>query len=247
MAAPMLEDDLAPEMPAPDPSLILLANEIRAQQHALPPVPPAPRNPRFDPAAWRLAAPKRGSRLRSGTTTMVLAPIAAALSLAWVPVSGSTPPREAPRVEKKAQDIARALSTLQQARLQTAPAKPPAAAPEAPAERKEPPPAVTQAPALTPQAAAAAPPQLMASPAPAPQLTAPPAAPQKPRVATRSTTAVRAEPEMTAASARTLPPRVILTVFRKKDDWLEIGSTYAWGWVHASLVYPYDPSGRGPS
>jgi hypothetical protein len=34
-----------------------------------------------------------------------------------------------------------------------------------------------------------------------------------------------------------------LTVFSKKDDWLEVGSTYAWGWVHSSFVYAYAPHG----
>ena len=27
----------------------------------------------------------------------------------------------------------------------------------------------------------------------------------------------------------------------KKKDWLEVGSTYAWGWVHSSAIYSYGP------
>ena len=68
------------------------------------------------------------------------------------------------------------------------------------------------------------------------------------RVATARPAVIRTEPEMAAAVARTVPAKVIMVVFQRKDDWLEVGSSYAWGWVHSSFVYPYDPSsGAGSS
>ena len=67
------------------------------------------------------------------------------------------------------------------------------------------------------------------------------ATPPRQRVATGKPTIIRAQPDTLAASARVVPAKVILIVFQRKDDWLEVGSTYAWGWVHSSFVYRYDP------
>jgi hypothetical protein len=67
------------------------------------------------------------------------------------------------------------------------------------------------------------------------------ALPSQERVATNKTASIKVDPAAGAQVARLVPARVILTVFSKKDDWLEVGSTYAWGWVHASFVRRYDP------
>jgi len=214
------------EAPArPDLLLILLANEIRAQQNALVAVPPAPRRRLpYDPAEWRLPKPMRKARFRVGATPLILAPVAAAVSLIWVPVSGSTP-RHVAHLENAPRDGPIMAAALHRTPPAAKSQRPP---PEAPVERNA-------------AFRAAAPAQQTVAPSPA-------ASPPHQRVATRNAATLRVQPEMAAPAARILPPKVILTVFRKKDDWLEVGSTYAWGWVHASFVYPYDPSsGHGPS
>jgi hypothetical protein len=66
-------------------------------------------------------------------------------------------------------------------------------------------------------------------------------APVEERVATNKTANIKVTPDAAAQVVRVVPARVILTVFSRKDDWLEVGSTYAWGWVHASFVNRYVP------
>jgi hypothetical protein len=69
----------------------------------------------------------------------------------------------------------------------------------------------------------------------------PVAAPPQERVATSKIANIRARPDIKASVARVVPAKVILTVFEKKDGWLQVGSTYPWGWVHSSFIYRYDP------
>jgi hypothetical protein len=104
---------------------------------------------------------------------------------------------------------------------------------EIPAAKPVPPPVLPQ-------------PEAKAQPAPPPaaeqqQKAAPVAAPPQERVATSKTASIRTRPEMKAPLARTVPAKLILNVFDKKDDWLEVGSTYPWGWVQSSSTYPYTP------
>jgi hypothetical protein len=74
-------------------------------------------------------------------------------------------------------------------------------------------------------------------------LSAPVAPPPQEQVATSRTASIKAQPEQRAQVLRSVPPKVILTVFDKKNDWLQVGSTYAWGWVHSSSVHVYSPAG----
>jgi hypothetical protein len=196
----------------PHPSLVLIADEIRAQQNAPVSDRPVPKSRRLsDFAGWRLPASARKAGRRSGVASVTLASIAVAVSPFWVPTFGSVP-----------RDAVRMGSAPREAPIAAMPDKPRSPPPEAPVEKRE--------------TLRVAPEQPIATPAPV-------ASPSPQRVATRNTTTVRIQPEMAAPAARTLPARVILIVFRKKDDWLEVGSTNAWGWVHSSFVYPYDPPG----
>jgi hypothetical protein len=62
--------------------------------------------------------------------------------------------------------------------------------------------------------------------------------PAQERVATKSTTNIRLRPEQGAQVIRVVPGRLILTVFARREDWVEVGGTQAWGWIHSSLVFP---------
>ena len=62
--------------------------------------------------------------------------------------------------------------------------------------------------------------------------------PAQGRVATKSTTNIRLRPEQGAQVIRVVPGRLILTVFARREDWVEVGGTEAWGWIHSSLVFP---------
>lgn len=66
----------------------------------------------------------------------------------------------------------------------------------------------------------------------------PAAVPAPGHVATRSTTNIRARPEPGAQVVRVVPGRLILTVFARTDDWVEVGGAEAWGWVPSGYLSP---------
>ncbi|SEE69978.1 SH3 domain-containing protein [Rhizobiales bacterium GAS188] len=72
------------------------------------------------------------------------------------------------------------------------------------------------------------------------------AAPAQEHVTTRTTTNIRIRPGQAAPIARVVPARLILTVFRRNEEWIEVGGTDAWGWVHSSLITPIGARGRRP-
>jgi hypothetical protein len=72
---------------------------------------------------------------------------------------------------------------------------------------------------------------------------APVGPPPPEQVATSRPASIKAQPDQKAQVLHSVPPKVILTVFDKKNDWLQVGSTYAWGWVHSSSVHEYSPPG----
>jgi hypothetical protein len=100
------------------------------------------------------------------------------------------------------------------------PAAPPAPPQEQPVQKTQPTAAAQEQP----------------TPAPAPAATR-----VQEQVATSRPATIRARPDERSQVLRSVPHKVIMTVFEKKNDWLQVGSTYPWGWIHSSSVYGYGP------
>jgi hypothetical protein len=64
------------------------------------------------------------------------------------------------------------------------------------------------------------------------------AAPAQEHVVTRTTTNIRALPEQGAQIVRVVPGRLILNVFARNEEWIQVGGADAWGWVHSSFILP---------
>lgn len=75
---------------------------------------------------------------------------------------------------------------------------------------------------------------LIVEPAPAP-------APAAERVATRTTTSIRVRPEQPGEVVRVVPGQLILTVYARDADWVQVGGSEAWGWVPSNLLVPLRP------
>ena len=209
-----------------DPSLASIANEIRAQHAALDAHRPAPKRRRTDiPAAAYVPPTRERVGLRWGAAVFILV-LSTAVSLNWMPANGRTPANvHMPR------DFAWMLSPAHEGPSVRAD-KPPILLPRPPSLTRQAFPLMQEMSVVGPISVAS-----VLAPA------EPPSAAEAPqRVVTRAETALRAQPDVKASLGRVLPGRVILTVFQTKDDWVEVGSTYAWGWVHSSFVYSYNPS-----
>jgi hypothetical protein len=225
------DEALAPDMGESsrtiDSSLASIANEIRAQHAALDGHRPAPKRRRTDiPAAAYVPPTRERVGLRWGAAVFVLALSTASVSLNWMPANGRTPANvHMPR------DFAWMLSPAHEGPSLRAD-KPPTLLPRPPSLTRQAFPLIQEMSVVGPISVAS-----VLAPA-----AAPPAAEAPQRVVTRAETALRAQPDIKASLGRVLPGRVILTVFQRKDDWVEVGSSYAWGWVHSSFVYSYNPS-----
>jgi hypothetical protein len=218
-------------------SLVSIADEIRAQQMASqmnwPMRGRRPAGPRLDASAQGPARSKHH---------LVLITIAGAVLLSWALILQSAPrgfanAQEAPRERDRARWTYHFAIGPDHELFQRPISAFWSEVAEADANAKASPNEVSDAAGAAPQVLAAA----------RSQEIAPDAAPLRQYVATNKVTTIRAEPDMRAATSRVLPAKVILTIFQKKEDWLEVGSTYAWGWVQSGFVYPYDPGRSGPS
>lgn len=56
------------------------------------------------------------------------------------------------------------------------------------------------------------------------------------KMVVKQTANVRASPDRSAASLKVVPTGTSVSVFEKRDSWIKIGDTAAWGWTHASLL-----------
>jgi hypothetical protein len=64
------------------------------------------------------------------------------------------------------------------------------------------------------------------------------AAPAQEHVVTRTTTNIRTLPDQGAQIVRVVPGRLILNVFARSEEWIQVGGADAWGWVHSSFFLP---------